>query len=110
MITLKAFDFQESGKVSGEEKTTLLNLMQGIIQRILDRARIQIVGTTLYQGIFEVIFYGIPEDSGEIKNTIVELPAALADREGRFVKYQGIEDTDWEKVKAYFEVFSAKNN
>jgi len=105
MITLRAFDLQEDGLTSGEEKNHLLNLMQQGVQHVMNRARVQLVGTTLYQGIFEIIFYSQPDDSGEIKEVITALPDVLEDRKGRFVKYQGNEDISWEKVGAYFEVF-----
>jgi hypothetical protein len=105
MMTLRAFDLKEDGQTSGEEKTYLLNIMQQGVQHVMNHARIQLVGTTLYKGIFEVIFYSKPEDGEQIKEAITALPHALEDRKGRFVKYQGNEDEAWEKVDAYFEVF-----
>lgn len=108
MLTLKAFDLNADGIPTDVEKSQLIKLMQTAIQKMLDRAQIQIVGTTLYQGIYEVIFYSKAEDSGEIKEMITALPDMLTDREGRFVKYQGNEDVEWEKVSAYFEVFSTQ--
>lgn len=105
MITLSAFEMDEAGQTSGEEKTYLLNIMQQGVQHVMNRARIQLVGTTLYKGIFEIIFYSKPEDGEVIREAIKALPQALEDRKGRFVKYQGVEDTSWEKVGAYFEVF-----
>ncbi len=109
-ITLQTFDNDEQGLPLNEESGKLIKLMQDAIHKILQGAEIQIVGTTTHRGVYDIMFYAKEEDSAYIGGTIAEMPGHLEDRKGRFAKYTGKRDSDWELVRDYYEVCKAQNN
>ena len=104
-ITLKSFENDELGLPVEAEREALMGLMKAALQAVIASREIHVVGTSLYQGMYEVMFYGRAEDKAEIGGAIAGLPETLEDRPGRFRKFSGAPDANWEKTKNYYLAF-----
>ena len=104
-ITLQSFINDENGLPREDEKATLMNCFRAAIQRIIKHSEIKIIGTSLHNGLYDIMFYGKEEDMKEIGGNVAELPEYIEDRKGRFKNFNGEPDPDWENYNMLLQAF-----
>lgn len=105
-VTLKSMDNNELGLPSENERKKLMKFFQEIIQTVMKEADVKIVGTSLHKELYDIMFYAKKTDSAKVGGTIAEIPSYLEDIKGRFIRYNGLEDSNWEKVNGYYDFCS----
>ena len=105
-ITLQSFHNDENGLPLEDERAKLMGFFQESIQRILKHSEIKIVGTTLHQGAYDIMFYAKEEEMTKVGGNVAELPEYIEDQKGRFVNFSGKPDPNWEKFHTYLQAFN----
>lgn len=105
-IGMQFTELNEEGSPFPEEKEQVVALNNMLISMIRLSGEIAVVGIAIYEGVQELMFYSSLADAEEIGAGINAFKEnADEDFKSRFMGAQAVEDTHWEKVAGYFEMW-----